>query len=162
MTAEIAIEQTYLLRPMNAPDLSEISVQASSVEDVRQFALEHCDKTRCWYISLNGRGCGPAFQSKRYRCTGDFGEIRSHTFEHHRPLASWFDTKEQARAHYAENLPEANAKLDAIEASLKEHRERFGYEMGYVYEGDEHGIVDDYMFISVKLNGYTYARRIEM
>lgn len=73
-----------------------------------------------------------------------------------------FEAKQTAvRAKYAGSKAEADRRLDDIETAFETFKAQHQCDIDYTLDGDTRGIYEDYMYISVRVNGFEYSRRID-
>ena len=70
-------------------------------------------------------------------------------------------TKESARAEIEKVLPKAREKFEACRAAHQKLQSEMGFNWGYNYDGDTHGIYDEYEYISFKMDGFDFQFPIE-
>lgn len=137
-----------------------IDVHASSIDEVRRFAMENVDTTTRWIIKLNGRNLGEAIQVARYRFDVERQRAVSRIFDSSARRIGFFDTPEAAEADYRSRRAEANQRLDAMVDRLNALKSELGCDIGYTMDGDTHGIHDHYLYVSVEIGGYEYQRQL--
>lgn len=151
--------------PMNQPDSITHNLKVNSVEDVRAWALDNVDTTHRWIIKRDGRNVAEGVNVERF--TANSHGISSKFFSSTTLRAGYHPTREAAkeaykllREDYARHKPEADKRLDIIEAEFNELQARHGCDIDYFMEGDTHGIYEDYLYISITYEGHYYKRRI--
>lgn len=79
----------------------------------------------------------------------------------HKKPEGWFETEQEAVTTFLEAQKVAKQKAVEIEKELKELQKRLGFYIGYVMEGDTYGIHKDYLYFSVKVDGYEFEQKME-
>ena len=70
-------------------------------------------------------------------------------------------TKAEAEAAIKEVLPEAEAKFEMCRKAYNKMEQELGFSKSYSYDGDTHGIYNEYESISFDLKGFYFEFRIE-
>lgn len=76
---------------------------------------------------------------------------------HEKMIADYNYTQEKKRKAAFEK---AKPILDACEKELTAVLVRHGCHINYYMEGDTHGIYEDYQYISIEIDGFTFERKI--
>lgn len=101
-------------------------------------------------------------------------KLRTRTLEPDKELPkNCFYTEKEAReslnkklailkADREKNLPIANKKLDKLELDIKALLNNSNCKLSFNYEGDSHGIINERLEITTKINGHTYHRELDL
>lgn len=73
----------------------------------------------------------------------------------------WFETEEEAKSHFLEAQNIAKKRAVEINKELDDLKKRLSFDIGYTMEGDTHGIYEDYLYINIKVDPYTFNLKIE-
>lgn len=73
----------------------------------------------------------------------------------------WFNTEEEATSRFLEVQSIAKKRAVEIEKDLDSLKKRLGFDIGYTMEGDTYGIHEDYLYISIQVDGYEFIQKIE-
>jgi hypothetical protein len=73
----------------------------------------------------------------------------------------WFETKEEASAHFAKARTLAEEKAKEILQELKWLQNKLGFSIAYQMIGDTHGIYEDYLYLEIKMEGYEFIYKME-
>lgn len=80
-------------------------------------------------------------------------------------LSQWeknhYLTEAQAKQAINDVLPKAEEHFNTCLQKHKELTKELGFSIGYNYEGDSHGIYDEYQYISFKMEGFDFNFEIE-
>lgn len=75
-------------------------------------------------------------------------------------LDRYFLTREQAQRAIEKHLPAARHKFNQCLAAFNQLKQSMDFDVSYSIEGDTHGI-EDYPYISFKLEGFDFTFRID-
>lgn len=162
MTANSAAATTHVYQLVQIPTSLGvcIDVPASSIDEVRSFALGKVDTSTRWVIKLDGRTLADAIEVVRYRYDDATGKPVGKTFNSTAPRAGYFETPEEAVADYRCHLAEASRRLDVIVQRVRDLQKELSFDLNYTMQGDTHGIYEDYQYVSVTIGGYAYRRAL--
>jgi hypothetical protein len=119
------------------------------------------------------KDCRVKIYANRYSCSPITKRLVSKFIYKDNDLPNnWFYTENEALESlklkeakkledYNFNRIEANLILDKIESVLISLQKDNNCHISYTLLGDTYGIHDDYMYISVTVNGHYYERRLE-
>ncbi|TJY57204.1 hypothetical protein E4T66_17495 [Sinimarinibacterium sp. CAU 1509] len=155
-----AAVQVYQLVQIPLSRQVSINVPATSLEEVRAWAIENVDTTTRWIVMLDGRNLGNAIVVRQYAFDTSTGKVVARTFNSTARRIGHFSTPEEALADYRSHLAEASQRLDVIERRFAELKNELAFDLAYSIAGDTHGIDEEYLFISVSIGGYQYRRQI--
>lgn len=133
-----------------------IEVTATSVDEVRAWAMSNVDTSTRWIIKLHGQNLGDAIVIQQFTFDTENMRIRRETFNSMRRRVRFFDTATQAADDYKSHLPEAGQRLAEIEQRLVALKQELAFEIDYAIEGDAYGLHHDALFVSVNIAGYEY------
>lgn len=157
---------TQIYEVVQIPTILKTShfVIASSIEEVREWALANVDTSTRWVVKLDGKNIGEAIVIKGYKydceATTHGRKVKEYVFNKSALREKVFSTKEEAIFDYERHLDAANARLSEIENKLNELKAAMQCEIDCEVIGDTHGIDDHYMYIRVSEGGYNYYRKI--
>lgn len=133
--------------------------EAVSLESARDWAKHNLDTSTRWVVKLDGKNVGEAFIFTGYSCA-DSDKVTSRVFNTIPKWPLYFLTKEEAIADRNKHKAHAENRLKLAEEAINEVLHEEGVSLGYVMEGDTYGIYNDYMYVSVVVNGYFFKRKI--
>lgn len=133
--------------------------EAVSLESAREWAKHNLDTSKRWVVKLNGQNVGEAFIFTGYSCA-DSDKVTSRVFNTIPKWPLYFLTKEEAVADRNKHKAEATRRLEIAETEINSVLAAHNVNLGYVMEGDTYGIYEDYMYVSVEINGYFFKRKI--
>lgn len=137
-----------------------IDVDAASLDEVRQFAMSNVDTRTRWIVKKDGRNIAEAIEVTRYRFDDARMKVVPKIFNSTAMRAQYFETAEAAAADYRAHRDEASRQLDAVVQRLESLKAELSCDIGYVMQGDTHGIDEDYLYVSVNVGGYEYRREM--
>ncbi len=76
-------------------------------------------------------------------------------------VKNYYLTKAEATAAIMEVLPEAQAKFKVCAEAISKLESELGFIKSYNYDGDTHGIYNEYESISFELKGFRFQFRLE-
>lgn len=141
-----------------------VDIIKDTLQEAIQSAKEELDMSFEWIIYSGSKSLG-FIEHTKYTCAfGDKPESRKFKRLKDTPNSLFFDTEAEAIADRNKYRSEADNKLSEIEADLNavllKHKQHKAC-LSYVMSGDTHGIHEDYMYISVEVNGYHFTRKIQ-
>lgn len=111
------VKENYLVVSMPAPNgISEKihQVAATSIEEVRKWALANVNTRQRWIIKKHGKNLGEAIVSKQYRYDPERRKECTHEFNTTCLRRGYFHKPGEARADYLANRPQANDILERV------------------------------------------------
>lgn len=139
-----------------------VEVEADSVLDlIAKVKVEGLvDLSFEWVIYENGKSKG-FIEHTKYSCLYS-DNPEKHTTKRLRDMSKskYFDTPQEAIADRKRFQPQANKKLDEVEADFKALCDRHKATISYVMDGDTHGIYEDYMYAAIEVEGYQFSRKL--
>jgi hypothetical protein len=131
-----------------------------NLDDAKSWAKDNLDTSTRWVIKLDGKTVSEAFEFVKYNAINS-DKVESRKFNYNYKHPQYFDTKEDALADRNKSKAKAKKILneldDKIDALLKE----YDASLGYVMDGDTHGIYEDYQYLEIKVNNYYFKKRLD-
>lgn len=137
-----------------------VEVQAQSVSELMAKIKSQSlvDLSLEWLIYENGQSKG-FIEHTKYTCAySDTPEKRAIKRLRDLSKSRYFDTPEEALADRKKFEAQANAKLDEIQEDFKALCAKHNAHISYFMQGDTYGIDEDYMYISIDIEGYNFKR----